>query len=160
MVTIHIPVEVNEPAEFDTFDDIEGVDPLFTGLGITLYQDPQNFKHDENVRATMIAEVVDSTANRILFGDIVLRCPEDLGKKIVENDQKFQREAKTAKAFHAWMLEYAEKNNVSLGHVALTVGRYIHGVLDEADQAEEQREVQRLAELLGVDASQIGVIRL
>lgn len=150
---------MDDPAEIDA--DLEpGLDPLFKCDDFALYQDPQNFKHDKNERASMLAQVGGDDEDRILFGDVYLVCADDLAKRLIDNDQAFQKESSTARAFHAWMLEYSEKSDVSLSLIALTVGNYIAGILKENEKAEEKREVQRIADLLGIDPAQIGVIRL
>lgn len=113
---------------------------------------------ETNYRASMLASAAESGEEPVVIkGDVLLECDADLANRILQNDLEFQAHQRTVAAFRAWMRDYSEANNLEATTVFESVMCYgAHAYQDAAEKV----NVQRVADILGMDPSQIGVVHL
>src|SRR6185369_1901207 len=79
--------------------DVSNRAPLFVSncdtvnpdeFSFAIYEDYSNQSREDNIRATMITEVLNQKT--VIEGDVFLVCPEDLALRFLENDQRYQQQ--------------------------------------------------------------------
>lgn len=171
--TIRIPVDMNAPIEAVQREGLANRLPLHVDeidcdnpdeFNVAFYTDNEwnaEWDVEENARATMVALAIGGGKPApTLRGDILLVCPEELATLITKNDAEFQVDALVIRAFREWLEMYATSHSVDKADVFYAVLKYLEHVRNESMQAAQDKEVNRLAGLLGVSPDQIGVIVL
>lgn len=171
--TIRIPADLHTPIEVERNVDLVDHPPLHVAqvcagnpddFGVAFYPSYRGTYQDFGVnhRATMVARAVDNDPEMPpLRGDILLECEPGLATVILDNDLEFQADAKVVHAFRSWMNDYAEANSVEVGAVFFAMAKFVaHAATEAMEDADTKEQVDRLAAMLGIDPSQIGVIHL
>lgn len=169
--TLHIPADLAKPVTMVDDFYAEGRHPLYLSISpnddstFAIYNVMlrDEWSDDVNYRATLIAEATSQPAGSYtgkIYSDVYVVCPTELAEKIVNNDVEYHRAMAIRRAFAEWVDDYPTTGGVTRGHVLLAVHEYVSGLLEESESLCQQAMAEQMAEMMGIDPSQVIIVRV